>query len=153
MLNSNVSIHEFELDDFSNYIEMEKSFYGSGATIMEFDENVVKRNFYEIISKSDFLNGFIINLGNKPAGFVILSFMWSSEMGGKIVFIEELFVSENFRNMGIAYSTINLIVEKYKNCVKRFRLEVCKTNEKAVELYKKFGFNYLNYDQMILDDN
>lgn len=152
MLKSNIYLAEFKLEDFNNYMDMEKSFYSSGATITEFDENIVKKNFYEIISRSNFLNGFIINWSNKPAGFVILSFMWSSEMGGKIVFIEELFVSKAFRNMGIAYSALELIVNKYKNHVTRFRLEVCGTNKKAIALYKKIGFYCLNYNQMVLDN-
>ena len=35
--------------------------------------------------------------------------------------------------------------------VKRFRLEVTRSNEGAVRLYEKLGFSFLEYDQMVLD--
>ena len=40
---------------------------------------------------------------------------------------------------------------KAKPGVRRFRLEVTRSNEKAVRLYERLGFTFLDYDQMILD--
>ena len=42
-------------------------------------------------------------------------------------------------------------IMKAKPEVRRFRLEVTRSNEKAVRLYERLGFTFLDYDQMILD--
>ena len=155
--NLEIKIQKFGVMDLDEYINMTKEFYLSGATVTPFNLEVTKRNFKEMIKKeidkeNDGVSGFFIKKQGKTAGFVILSFMWSAEVGGKAVFVEELFVKDEFRKQGIATTVLSLIVSKFKSTVSRFRLEVCKTNVKAIELYKQLGFEYLDYKQMILDN-
>ncbi len=150
--NQGVKIERFGIKDLDEYINMTKEFYLSGATVTEFDLEITKKNFREIMKDNGLVSGFFIKKENQIAGFVILSFMWSTEVGGKTVFIEELFVKSEFRKQGVATRVLSLVMQKLKDNVSRFRLEVCKTNLKALELYKQIGFDCLDYQQMIIDN-
>ena len=63
---------------------------------------------------------------------------------------EELFLKEEFRGKGYGTRFFDEIM-KAKPQVCRFRLEVTRSNEKAVHLYERLGFEFLAYDQMVLD--
>ena len=63
---------------------------------------------------------------------------------------EELYLSEHTRGKGYGSQFINAMFEKFKGA-RRFRLEVTKENKDALRLYKRLGFDYIGYDQMIKD--
>src|SRR5437762_9391224 len=44
---------------------------------------------------------WLIRSDDQPVGFVALVFSFSLEFGGRVAFIDELFVNENFRGRGI----------------------------------------------------
>lgn len=56
-------------------------------------------------------------------------------MGG--LFIDELYIEENYRNKGIA----TYIIDNLKNDSSNIYLYVFKENTKAIKLYKRLGFN------------
>lgn len=91
----------------------------------------------------------IIEQGDKIAGFSHISFSWSSEVGGLVVIIEDLYIKPDFRSKGIGRAFFNEIFEEHKDKAMRFRLEVAKDNLRARALYKDLGFEYLEYLQMV----
>ena len=42
-------------------------------------------------------------------------------------------------------------MEREYPAARRFRLEVTQVNQRAIRLYEKSGYQYLRYDQMVLD--
>ena len=65
--------------------------------------------------------------------------------------IEELFVKENFRGMGIGKSFFEFLENNLSGKINRIRLEVGEENEDAIRLYKRIGFEFLDYRQMVYD--
>ena len=63
---------------------------------------------------------------------------------------EELYLKEEARGKGYGSRYFEAVM-KARPEVKRFRLEVTRSNEGAVRLYQKLGFEFLDYDQMVLD--
>ena len=61
-----------------------------------------------------------------------------------------MFIKEEYRSKGIAKSYFKQVMENHPEAV-RFRLEVCASNTKAIDLYKLMGFEKLEYDQMIFN--
>lgn len=53
--------------------------------------------------------------------------------------INNIFILEQYRNQGIGSKLIEYLLEKCKIC-ENITLEVRKDNEKALRLYKKYGF-------------
>ena len=55
--------------------------------------------------------------------------------------LDNIFVLEEYRNMGLAsYLMQYMIDEGKKNNIKNITLEVRRDNDKAIRLYKKYGF-------------
>ena len=77
-----------------------------------------------------------------------MAITFSQEAGGKTVWLEELYIKPEFRNFGLGSEFFTFLAETEKDC-KRFRLEVEDYNKKAIELYKRKGFSFLPYSQMI----
>ena len=72
---------------------------------------------------------------------------FSTEFGKRCVWIEDLFVKEEFRGKGIGGQFLSYISEKYSDCV--IRLEAEAENECAIHVYNKAGFEVLPYTELI----
>jgi len=73
------------------------------------------------------------------AGYAILINFWSNEFGGTILFTDELFIKDEYRNRGIGRQFFQLAEEKFKEA-KILALELSPSNHKAARLYQKLGF-------------
>ena len=69
------------------------------------------------------------------------------EYGRPVIWIEDLFLEEDARGMGLGERLFDFVKEKYPDHI--HRLEVEDTNLHAIRLYKKSGFTTLPYAEMI----
>lgn len=84
---------------------------------------------------------WLILVEEERAGYVVLTFSYSLEYGGRDALIDELYLREKFRGYGIGKQTIQFI-EDYCRAenIKAVHLEVDRTNNAAKALYHKTGF-------------
>ena len=75
---------------------------------------------------------------------------YSAEVGGRCVFLEEIFLKEEYRRRGLGAQVMAWLEQEYP-AARRFRLEVTQANQGAVHLYQKAGYTFLRYEQMVLD--
>jgi len=74
-------------------------------------------------------------------GYVILTFVFSFEFGGKIAFVDELYISDRARGKGIGAETVAFVKAEAKLLgVKMLYLEVEHHNTIAEKLYLSAGF-------------
>lgn len=106
--------------------------------------------FDECLAGSPYTHGYMIEKDGKPAGYMLLSFTYSSEAGGLSVLLEELYILPAFRGCGLGREALAFLFEMYPQA-KRFRLEVAPDNLRAKALYAREGFSELPYIQMIRD--
>lgn len=137
-------------DDRKVFLSMVKSFYLSTAVAHNVDSRNFEKTFEAALSQSPFIRAFMIEDKGVPAGYAILSFTHSNEAGGMVVLIEELYISETCRGKGLGRKFFEFLEQEYP-LAKRFRLEVRKTNKKAMALYDGLGYNVLDYVQMVKD--
>ncbi len=95
------------------------------------------------------VRGLAIEDKSEVVGFCTLSFGYSTEAGGPVVLVEELYVKEECRGGGIGSEVLRFVEEEYAGKAARIRLEVMPDNHRAIELYKKLGFEELPYLQMV----
>ncbi len=95
------------------------------------------------------MEAFLFSFEEKMAGYGLISKRFSTEAGGLECWVEDLFVLPEFRGQGIGGAFLDFVKERYS--ANRFRLEVEEENHRAVALYKKHGFEFLSYKQMICD--
>ena len=84
------------------------------------------------------------------AGYALLAHTWSQESGGDVIWVEELYVLPQFRGKGLGTAFFEELRRKYPHA-SRFRLELEPDNERAEKLYRKMGFDFLEYCQMVKD--
>lgn len=71
---------------------------------------------------------------------------FSTEFGRPCIWVEDLYIKEDFRGTGIGSLFLEFIEKKYPEAV--LRLEVEEENGRAVKVYEKNGFNVLPYMEM-----
>ena len=144
-----INFRTIDEKDKEMFFELSEEFYNSPAVLAPIKKEFHANTFEELMRSRDYLECYMIECDGKSAGFGLLNFAYCHEAGGKIVWIEEIYIREEFRGRGIGTKFFELV--KNNHPANRYRLEVEKENERAVKLYKSLGYDFLEYDQMILD--
>lgn len=144
-----IQIRKITEQDKELFINMSLAFYRSEAVLHEIEINCHERAFAELMRSEEYLLGYILEMDGKTAGYALLDRMFMREMGGIVVWIEELYVLPEFRGKGVG-TALFAWVEKNIPAV-RYRLEVEPDNIRAMELYKRLGYEALPYLQMVKD--
>ncbi len=146
-----INIRDFKIEDKETLTAFAFEFYNSSAVSHPIPVANFVSCFNEIINNNPFVRGLAIEYNNELAGYCQLSFTYSSEAGGLVVLIEEVYISPKFQKKGLANAVISFIKTDYKNKAKRLRLECQEDNEVALNLYKKHSFEQLDYLQLIIE--
>ena len=133
------------------YLKMAAEFYATDAVLLHVGEEHFRSTFSELMRSKDYAICYVFELDGEIAGYSLLAKTYSQEAGGLVIWIEEIYVLPKFRGRGIAKEFFSFLLKNRPADVKRLRLEVERENEGAVRLYKSFGFDFLEYDQMIID--
>ena len=137
--------------DHDLILPMVADFYRTDAVDHEVPVEIMERSFAACADPDEpLLRGVLVSRGEEAVGYVYLTFCYSAEVGGRCVFIEEIFLKEQFRGMGLGREIMDWMEKEYPE-VRRFRLEVTQVNKSAIRLYEKSGYKYLKYDQMVFD--
>ena len=132
-----------EISDISIITQMMQDFYAIDNYPM--DVEVAKTLFQEFISNEHLGKSWLIYSENEIVGYIILTFIFSFEYGGKIAFLDELFIKETARGKGIGKEAIQFIQrEAPKLSLKLLYLEVEPHNENAQKLYLAHDFELHN---------
>ena len=96
------------------------------------------------------LRGLLIQWDGEAAGYLYVTQCYSAEVGGRCVFIEEIYLEPEYRRRGLGAQIMAWLEQEYP-AARRFRLEVTQANQGAISLYQRAGYTFLRYDQMVLD--
>jgi ribosomal protein S18 acetylase RimI-like enzyme len=109
------------------------------------DVEVSKKLFQEFISDEKLGKSWLIYSDEDLVGYVILTYAFSFEYKGRIAFLDELYIKENYRGKGIGKQTIDFIKEQASNKnIKLIYLEVENHNQNAQKLYLANDFEVHN---------
>ncbi len=147
----NITFRKFTENDDKLFFSMVKKFYAPPAVLHFPSDEVMMSSFYASLEIPDLVKGYMFEYDGSPAGYAIVSLKFETEVGGMAAWIEELFVEEEFRSKGIGRKFFKYLADDLKGSIKRIRLEVGDDNEDAKRLYKKIGFEFLDYKQMVID--
>lgn len=144
-------IRELCKEDKETFAKMVKSLYSGEAVLYPISDDNIDKTFKEVISGSPYVKAYIIESDNEIAGYALISLTYSNEAGGIVVIIDELYIDDKYRGKGLGTELLKFIEEKYSNKVKRYRLEVSNENEAAEKLYRRIGYEVLDYKQLVKD--
>lgn len=92
-VNEVIMIRNIKLRDRQAYEEMAREFYSSEAVLSDVPDKSIRDTFNETIDGSPFIDGYILlSEEQEMAGFALVAKSYSQEAGGKVLWLEELFI-------------------------------------------------------------
>ena len=131
----NITIREIKADDFTGLISLFTEF----ATFEKTPEKMIN-TVDRMTVEQEFFNGFVaLNDSEEIVGYVTHFFAYYTWIG-KSLYMDDLYVKEEFRGHGIGTELINKVIEyaKTTNCQK-VKWQVSEWNKPAIEFYKSLG--------------
>ena len=141
-------IREIKSDDKIDFIKMCMDFYNTDGVDHSIPVSNMEKTFNLLMEGLDFAKAYVCEKNNKTVRYILLALTYSNEAGGMVVWLDEIYVKPEFRSQGIGSELIDFVIEKYKNKISRFRLEITESNIGAKKLYLSKGFKDLSYRQM-----
>jgi GNAT superfamily N-acetyltransferase len=89
---------------------------------------------------------FIGRIGDKPVAYIIYFFTYSSFLALPTLFLEDIFVLEEYRRLGVGQKMFSFLKEtaKHEGCG-RIEFTVLKWNTSAQQFYEKNGAKQLEW--------
>jgi diamine N-acetyltransferase len=105
-----------------------------------FEEEQVRKSLCELLVTPSAGCAFLIRDDELCVGYLVLSFDFSLEYGGKNAWIDELFIRPEFRGKGIGSKALDFAAQTAREFgAKVLHLEVNRGNP-ALDLYRRNGF-------------
>lgn len=133
-------------EDKKSVMEMMQIFYTSPAVLSNGSIEIFEADIENCLNDCPFLEGYIFEDEGEIQGYAMLAKSFSTEFGKPCIWIEDLYIKEDYRGLSIGSRFFAYIEDKYKNVI--FRLEAEEENERAVHVYKKCGYEVLPYLEM-----
>ncbi len=124
-------------------IDMMHVFYASDAVSTNGSYEIFTNDFENCVNDSPYLEGYVFEKDGAVIGYGMLAKSFSTEFGKPCIWIEDIYIKPEYRHQGIGTAFLQFVEKSYPNAL--LRLEVEPDNEKAVNAYKKCGFDALPY--------
>lgn len=136
--------------DREEFIRLSELFYNSPAVLHTVPRAYHENLFDELMRSDTYAEAFMLEQQGETIGYALTSKTYSREAGGKVLWLEEIFVEDEYRGCGIGKEFF-MFIEGYAsfNGFARIRLEVENENKRARSLYERLGYEYLDYLQMV----
>lgn len=146
-----LTFRDITLADHDLILPMVEDFYQGDAVLHSVDTEILERSFRDAADLNEpLLRGLLILVGDQPAGYLYITQCYSAEVGGRCIFLEEIYLTPSFRGRGLGVDILTWLEKEYPTA-RRFRLEVNPINQSALHLYRRAGYEYLRYEQMVID--
>ena len=133
--------------DKNEIIEMMTVFYASEAVSTNGSREIFESDFNNCINSCPYLEGYVFEENDKICGYAMVAKSFSTEFGKPCIWIEDLYIKEEYRHKKLGSLFFDFLKENYKDTIQR--LEVDKHNVFAIKAYKKNNFDEVDYLQFI----
>lgn len=105
------------------------------------DEDRSRKAIQDLLADPDSGGIWLIQVYGSTAGYLVLTICFSLEFHGRFALLDEFFVEEQWRGQGIGSQALGFAEEQCRlRGLKALRLEVDRKNVRALELYRRRGF-------------
>lgn len=132
--------------DIESVLEMMRVFYVSPAVLSNGSEEIFRQDVENCVNDCPYLEGYIFEEEGQILGYAMVAKSFSTEFGKPCIWLEDLYIKEQYRGRGIGTQFFAYIEQKYADCV--IRLEVEEENQNAMHVYQKCGFEVIPYTEM-----
>lgn len=125
--------------DRGRLIAMMKEYYAYDR--IRFDGRRVRTGLKALMADSRYGRAWFIRYDGRNAGYLVLTYCFSVEFGGRYGLIDEIYLRDKYREKGIGGKAIGFVLKQCrKEGVRTVRLEVERHNVRAQRLYVREGF-------------
>ncbi len=108
---------------------------------LEFEQARARRALGGLVADDRVGRAFLIQEDDVVVGYVVLTFQYGLEVGGRETFVDELFIKEPHRGRGLGRRTFQFLDEFCRqNRILAIHLAVELPNERARRFYESIGF-------------
>lgn len=127
-------------------VSMMRDFYTSPAVLTNGSEEIFQNDVANCINDNPYLEGYVFTENDTILGYAMAAKSFSTEYGKPCIWIEDIYFKPAYCGKGYGSQFLSFITQKYENAI--LRLEVEEENTRAVNAYKKNGFEVLAYMEM-----
>lgn len=125
-----------EVDSFLALMREYYEYDGHG-----WDEASARSAIAQFLGNPTFGRAWLIQEGGAMVGYVVLTFGFSLQYGGRDSFLDELYLRETHRGQGIGAQVIDFLKAVCRQQgIKALHLEVLNQNQGAYRFYRRLGF-------------
>ncbi len=139
-------IRKMTRQDQEAVLEMMRVFYASPAVLSNGSEEIFAADIENCVNDNPYLEGYVFESLGELQGYAMIAKSYSTEFGKPCIWIEDLYLKEQYRGLGLGSRFFDFITKAYPDCL--FRLEVEEENRRAIRVYEKNGFTVLPYTEM-----
>ena len=126
-------------EDINSLCTMMRSFYQIDN--YPFDHVVQEKNLNQFLAGNELGRIWLIETDTQIIGYIVLTFGYSFEYGGRDAFIDEFFITDGYRHKGIGDATLRFVSDEALGLqIMALHLEVEKHNKAGNSLYHKHKF-------------
>lgn len=133
-------------EDRDSVLDMMRVFYASPAVLSNGSEEIFRSDIDHCVGDSPYAEGYIFQEKQEVQGYAMVAKSFSTEFGKPCIWIEDLYIKEKYRGLGLGTQFFQFIEKKYPDAL--LRLEVEEENERAIKVYEKCGYEILPYLEM-----
>ncbi len=144
-----LKIRKMRAGDREQVLSMMRVFYAGPAVHTDGSEEIFESDFQNCIGDSPFLEGYMLEADGAVCGYAMLARSFSTEFGKPCIWIEDIYFREESRGKGFGRQFFAFLEEQYSGVI--FRLEAEPDNLPAVHLYRKAGYEAMEYLELKKD--
>lgn len=135
--------------DAEGVFTMMEVFYASEALLIHPNQEVLRRTLEDCLADGPYLEGYVFEEDGVLAGYAMVAKSYSTEAGGKCIWVEDLYLSPAYRGKGAGTAFLTFIAQRYAGQAVRLRLEAEPENDRAIRTYRSAGYEILGYTQLV----
>ena len=108
-------IRYMEERDREQILEMMRTFYSSEAVFTTGSDEIFNTYIDNCISENPYIEGYVFENDNSIQGYAMVAKSFSTEFGKPCIWIEDIYVKDEHRGLGIGSLFLGLIEDKYPN--------------------------------------
>ena len=125
------------VDDVPALLALHERFYREEG--YPYAHAAMERALRELIANAAYGRAFVA--GDPPVGYLLVTFGFSVEFGGRDAFVDELYVADEARGQGLGSEALQVAEEACREAgIHALHLEVEHENPRARALYERNGY-------------
>ena len=131
------------LEDQKEVVAMMRLLYEEDPAAAKVDDSRFPSTIERLVGDASAGQVVLFREGSDLRGYALLIPFWSNELGGTVLFVDELFVLAGFRNRGIGRAFFRYLERERPFEPVALGLGVSPRNTRARRLYESLGFREL----------